>query len=166
MASQQLQQNTGQATDELTVSYDGYKNDGTTAVDASVPLGGIVTLKDAPDSLGSMVVCRPETATLENTKFIVVGVSPEVNESVSSGIRRGGQIKVIPVKTAVGFQDVLVANGVAANDAIIPANDSFAGVAATSVASIAAIAAFIGYCRVANSSGANALRRTQLGVIQ
>jgi hypothetical protein len=168
MASQGLQQNTGLLADEYSVSYDGYLNDGTTVVAADVPVGGIVCLKDAPNSLGALVVGRPETATLENTKFIVSAVSREVNEIIdtSTNRRRGGIIKVIPVRGAIGFQDVLVADGVAAADAIIPVNGSFAGAAATSVASVAAIAAYIGYARVANSSGANALRRVQLGIFQ
>ncbi len=168
MTYQQLNQYNGYAGPELTVKYSPYKNDGTTVVAANVTVGSIVTLADALDSDGSMKVVRPETATLENAKFLVTAVDPGINalQAGSSTLRTGGFIKVLPIRSAVGIVQMLTANGVAARDALICADGSFALTAATSVASVAAIAAYVGYAVEANSTGGNALKLVQIGVFQ
>ena len=76
-------------TEEIAVNYPGTNNSGT-AVAADVSVGDTVTLKDAAETDGTMSVCRPETATLENTKFLVTDVSPMVNQITSGTTRRGG----------------------------------------------------------------------------
>lgn len=152
-------------TEEIAVNYPGTNNSGT-AVAADVAVGDTVTLKDAAESDSTMSVCRPETATLENTKFLVTDVSPMVNQITSGTTRRGGIIKVVPWKRITGFVSASVADGVAAGDALVVTNGTFALSASTSVASVAAIAAYVGYARAANSSGANALKSVQAGVFQ
>ena len=163
MSSQTTQQVPHYA--EIAVKYDGLKNDGSTVVAADVAVGDTVTLKDALDTDGTMLVCRPETATLENTKFLVTDVSPVVNQITTGSTRRGGIIKVAPWKKITGIVQANVANGVNAADALICADGTFALSASTSIASIAAIAAYVGYARAANGTGANALKSVQAGVI-
>lgn len=150
---------------ELSVNYDGYKNDGTTVVAADVAVGDTVTLKDALHSDGTMLVCRPETATLENTKFLVTDVSPVVNQIVTGSTRRGGIIKVAAWKGITGIVQANVATGNSAGDALICADGSFALTASTSIAAIANIAAYVGYLRAANATGANAIKAVQAGVL-
>lgn len=168
MTYQQLNQYTGYAGPELTVKYSPYKNDGSTVVNANVSAGCIVTLADALDSDGSMKVVRPETATLENAKFLVTAVDPGINtlQAGSTTLRTGGFIKAMPIRSAVGITQMLTANGVAARDALVCTDGTFALSASTGIGSIAAIAGFVGYAVEANSSGGNALKLVQIGVIQ
>jgi len=163
MATQATQQTPYYA--EIAVKYDGLKNDGSTVVAADVAIGDTVTIKDALDTDGTMLVCRPETATLENTKFLVTDVSPTVNQITTGTTRRGGIIKVAPWKSITGIVQASVANGVNAADALVCTDGTFALSASTSVASVAAIAAYVGYARAANGTGANALKSVQAGVL-
>lgn len=149
--------------EEITVYYPGTDNSGS-AVAADVAVGDTVTMKDAAESEGTLSVCRPETATLENTKFLVTSVPAIVNTISTGTTRTGGYIKVIPWKSITGFVDANVADGVAAGDALVVTNGVFSLSASTSVASVAALAAYVAYARVANSSGAIASRRVQAGV--
>ncbi len=149
---------------ELSVNYPGTNNSGT-AVAADVAVGDTVTLKDALETDGTMSVCRPETATLENTKFLVTDVSPSVNQITSGTTRRGGVIKVAPWKTITGIVQANVATGTSAGDALICADGSFALAGSTSIAAIANIAAYVGYARAANATGANAIKSVQAGVL-
>jgi hypothetical protein len=119
MATQATQQTPYYA--EIAVKYDGLKNDGSTVVAADVAIGDTVTIKDALDTDGTMLVCRPETATLENTKFLVTDVSPTVNQITTGTTRRGGIIKVAPWKSITGIVQASVANGVNAADALLSA---------------------------------------------
>jgi hypothetical protein len=166
MTYQQLNQHTGYAGPELTVKYSPYKNDGTTVVAANVAAGYFVTLTDALDADGSMKVCRPETATLENHKFIVTAVDPQINVIATGTTRTGGFIKVIPIRSSVGIIDAYMADSVSARDALILADGSFAAVAATSVASVGAIAAYVGYAVEANATGAAVNKKVQIGIFQ
>lgn len=166
MTYQQLNQFTGFAGPELTVKYSPYKNDGTTVVAANVTVGCIVTLADALDSDGSMKVVRPETATLENTKFLVTAVDPGINTIVTGSTRTGGFIKVMPIRASCGIVQMLMATGTSARDALICADGSFALAASTGIGSIGAIAGFVGYAVEANATGSNALKLVQIGVTQ
>jgi len=162
MASQTTQQVPHYA--EISVNYPGTDNSGS-AVAADVAVGDTVTLKDALESDGTMSVCRPETATLENTKFLVTDVSPVVNQITTGTTRRGGIIKVAPWKKITGIVQANVATGVNLHDALVCTNGTFALSASTSIANIAAIAAYVGYARAANATGANAIKSVQAGVI-
>jgi len=163
MTYQQLNQFTGYAGPELTVYYSPYKNDGTTVVAANVTPGCIVTLTDTLASDGSMRVCRPETATLENTKFLVTAVDPQVNVITTGTTRTGGFIKVMPIRASSGITQMLMATGVSARDALICADGSFALTASTGIGSVNAIAGFVGKAVEANSSGSNALKLVEIG---
>ncbi len=68
-------------------------------IDVSITPGMTVCLDADRHDGGGMFenVTRPATAILNAPKFLVVDVSPSVNESVSSGVRRGGPIKVMAI---------------------------------------------------------------------
>lgn len=86
-----------------TVWYTGKTKNATatsrTAIDVTLVPGMTVCLDADRHDGGGMFenVTRPATAILNAPKFLVVDVSPQVNESVSSGVRRGGPIKVMAI---------------------------------------------------------------------
>lgn len=89
------------------VWYTG-KTTGGTAIDADL-VAGYVLCADVDEEVGDAFAknyTRPETANLNLPKCIVLDVPSAVNETVSTGVRRGGKVKVAWVldqTPAIGF---------------------------------------------------------------
>lgn len=90
-----------------TVFYTG-KTTGGTAIDADL-VEGYVLCADPAEAYGDGFAAnytRPKTANLKAPKCIVLQVPSSVNETVSTGVRRGGKVKVAWVldkPTGLGF---------------------------------------------------------------
>lgn len=123
---------------EITVSYTG--------TTADIAVGYIVTATGASLSDGTDIVARPATATLTKAKYVVTYFAPEVNQIVTGSTRRGGLIKVVPLKTAVGNFEIYCAASQNVGDYVGVADGSFAAttIADSSNDTIAEQARYIG----------------------
>lgn len=104
--------------EEMTVSYTG--------TTADIAVGYLVCATGANETDGTPIVVRPATAHLTKAKFVVTDVSPVVNQISTGTTRKGGLIKVIPVKTAVGNFEIYCAASQSAGDYVGVADGVFA----------------------------------------
>ncbi len=104
--------------EEMTVSYTG--------TTADIAVGYLVCATGLNETDGTPIVVQPATAHLAKAKFIISAFPPSANQIVSGSTRRGGLIKVIPCKTAVGNFSVYCAGSQTAADFVGVANGSFA----------------------------------------
>lgn len=109
--SQTIQQ--VQSYEENVVSYTG--------TTADIAINNIVCATGLKETDGTAIVVRPATAHLTKAKYLVVGLPANVNEIVSGTTRRGGLIRVIPLKTAIGTFTMTC--GVVAADAYVGVAD-------------------------------------------
>lgn len=119
---QQLPQHT-----EMTVRYTGYEFDDTTIVAADLAVGHVLTIW-GKDSDGTLKACRPQTETFARPKVVVVAMPSDVNTlpySATPTRRKGGLVKVVPLKNAIGAIDMLVLHPSSKNATVGVVDDQF-----------------------------------------
>lgn len=121
----------------MSVYYDGYKNNGSTAIDADLSVGACVCTVEGASSIheetGLQRVTRPETANLTRAKKYIVADSSNLlnvnsipDTSGAPTKRKGGVIQVWnPAHPDNAEVLALVASNVAAGDSLIATYDSF-----------------------------------------
>ena len=113
-----------------TVWYTG-KTTGGTAIDADL-VAGYVLCADVDEEVGDGFAknyTRPETANLNQRKCIVLDVPSAVNDTISTGVRRGGKVKVAWVLDGpppLGFFVNGTTNDITATSLLGVTNGSFA----------------------------------------
>lgn len=112
---------------EMTVRYTGYQADDTTLVAADLAVGHVITAY-GKDSDGTLKACRPQSSTFARPKFVVVGMPSDVNTlpyTATPTRRKGGLVKVVPLKNAIGYIDCLVNTGLSAGNTVGVTNNQF-----------------------------------------
>lgn len=115
------------SSEEMTVNYTGYEYNDSSIVAVDLAVGYVVTAYKA-ETDGTLKVCRPQTETFARPKFVVTAIPADCNSlpyTATPTRRKGGLIKVTPLKTAVGYVNAMVATGLSANATVGVTDDSF-----------------------------------------
>lgn len=154
--------------------YTGYKIDGTTVVDADVPLGGCLfglEVDGVETETGQSLqkVIRPEggsaAALAMAQKYIVA--KPDNLANVNSahpdgtaGRRKGGIVWVYNPYHPANFQmNALIANSIDVGDSLVPVTNDFALGENDAADAADIVGSIVGYARELNSSGSAALKK-------
>lgn len=155
------------------VLYTGYENDGSTVIDADLPVGACVCTVEGASSIdsetGLQKVTRPATANLVRARKLIVAASDNlinVNSIPNASAptkRKGGVVTVYdPCHPANQEVYALCATSVEVYDSLVPADGSFALVDNDAADAADIEGAIVAYARTANASGSNALTKVRL----